>query len=189
MIVDLNVALKPQFGIIDGVMGMEGNGPRNGNPVFIGVVMASTDLTALDATACRIIGINPENIAIIKNAGIRNIGKIEKNEIEVLGNSIEDISVKNFKQVTREKDILTLLPFKLPKFMNKILTALMVPKPYFIHNKCILCNECVKVCPVEPKALKNENKKIEIDRKLCIRCFCCQEMCPVGAIEPKRFCK
>jgi uncharacterized protein (DUF362 family)/NAD-dependent dihydropyrimidine dehydrogenase PreA subunit len=189
MIVDLNLALKPHFGIIDGVMGMEGNGPRSGNARFIGVIMASKDLTALDATACRVVGINPDNINIIKNGAERGLGVIEEDDIKIEGTLIGEVVVKNFKQITREKDILSLLPFKLPKFINNIIKNILVPKPFFIHKKCILCNECVKVCPVEPKALKNENKKIEINRNLCIRCFCCQEMCPVGAIEPKRFCK
>lgn len=189
MIVDLNVAIKPHFGIIDGVMGMEGNGPRSGNKRFIGVIMASKDLTALDSTACRVVGINPEKIIMLKIAGEREVGKIEESNIEVCGEKIENVMVKNFKQVTRERDILGLLPFKLPDFVNKIIKMLLVPKPYFNHKKCILCNECVKVCPVQPKALKNENKKIIIDRKSCIRCFCCQEMCPVGAIKPKRICK
>ncbi len=189
MIVDLNLAIKPHFGIIDGVMGMEGNGPRNGNSKFIGVVMASKDLTALDATACRVVGINPENIFMIKNAAERDMGKMAESEIEIYGESIETVSVKNFKQITREKDLLALLPVKLPKFLNNIVKEILLPKPYFIHKKCILCNECVKVCPVQPKALENRDKKIYIDRKKCIRCFCCQEMCPVGAIEPRRFCR
>ena len=189
MIVDLNLALKPHFGIIDGVMGMEGNGPRSGNARFIGVIMASKDLTALDATACRVVGINPENINIIKNGAERGLGVIEEDDIKIEGTLIGEVVVKNFKQITREKDILSLLPFKLPKFINNIIKNILVPKPFFIHKKCILCNECVKVCPVEPKALKNKKDKIEIDRKVCIRCFCCQEMCPVGAIKPKRLCK
>ena len=189
MIVDLNLALKPHFGIIDGVMGMEGNGPRSGNARFIGVIMASKDLTALDATACRVVGINPDNINIIKNGAERGLGVIEEDDIKIEGTLIGEVVVKNFKQITREKDILSLLPFKLPKFINNIIKNILVPKPFFIHKKCILCNECVKVCPVEPKALKNKKDKIEIDRKVCIRCFCCQEMCPVGAIKPKRLCK
>lgn len=189
MIVDLNIALKPDFAIIDGVMGMEGNGPRNGNPRFIGVIMASKDLTALDATACRVVGIEPENILIIKRGAERKTGKIREDEIEICGESIESVAVKNFRQVTREKDLLSLLPVKLPKFLNNIVKEILLPKPYFIHKKCILCNECVKVCPVQPKALENRDKKIYIDRKKCIRCFCCQEMCPVGAIEPRRFCR
>lgn len=189
MIVDLNVAIKPQFGIIDGVMGMEGNGPRSGNKRFIGVIMASKDLTALDATACRVVGINPEKILMLKIAGDRKTGEIEEQNIEISGEKVENVMIKNFKQVTRERDILGLLPFEIPKIINDIIKIIMVPKPFFEHKKCILCNECVNVCPVQPKALKNENKKIIIDRKRCIRCFCCQEMCPVGAIKPKRICK
>ena len=50
-----------------------------------------------------------------------------------------------------------------------------------------MCGTCVAVCPVEPKAVlfagddRTRPPVHEYDR--CIRCYCCQEMCPEGAIE------
>ena len=43
---------------------------------------------------------------------------------------------------------------------------------------------CAKLCPA--KAITMKNKLPEIDRKKCIRCFCCQEFCPKGAMKVKR---
>ena len=41
-----------------------------------------------------------------------------------------------------------------------------------------------KLCPA--KAITMKNKLPSIDRKKCIRCFCCQEFCPKGAMKVKR---
>lgn len=183
MLVDLNIALKPMFAIMDGITAMEGNGPRNGKPVRLGVVLASKDLTALDATACRIVGIEPKEILPLLKAYERKIGTIEETEIEVIGEKIEDVKNTKFKKIHREKDITFTLPFGL----DKALREMLVLKPKFYHEKCVMCRECIKVCPAEPKALEERSGKVIIDKKKCIRCFCCQEMCPVGAIKPKRF--
>ncbi|MBN1998724.1 DUF362 domain-containing protein, partial [candidate division KSB1 bacterium] len=60
MLVDLNMYLKPRLFIMDGILAMEGNGPRGGTPINTGVFLLSTDPVALDATVCRLLDINPE---------------------------------------------------------------------------------------------------------------------------------
>ena len=59
--------------------------------------------------------------------------------------------------------------------------------PYIIDEKCTSCGTCVKVCPVTPKAVDYHNGDQTIPPvhhyDLCIRCYCCQEMCPSDAIE------
>ena len=59
-IVDIWEATKPGFGIIDGIVGMEGDGPIMGTPKDVGLIMMGDNLTALDAHTCRLMGINPE---------------------------------------------------------------------------------------------------------------------------------
>jgi Fe-S-cluster-containing hydrogenase component 2 len=46
------------------------------------------------------------------------------------------------------------------------------------------CGVCANICP--PKTIEIKNKKAVIHRDKCIRCFCCQEFCPVGAMKVKR---
>ncbi|MGM0508785.1 MAG: DUF362 domain-containing protein [Fusobacteriota bacterium] len=183
MLADLNLLLKPKMAIMDAIIAMEGNGPRNGDPKKVGAILISKDLVALDSVACNLIGLNPKDISPIQKSYERGLGQIK--DITVEPETIEELCVKDFKKVKKEIEIGGILP--LPDFINNFIREVLVPKPKFDHKKCILCNECVKVCPSEPKSLKNLNDKIEIDRKSCIRCFCCQEMCPVGAIESKRF--
>ena len=63
-IVDINLALRPGFAIIDGIEGMEGDGPLRGETVRSGVIVMGENLTAVDATAARVMGLNPEQMSI-----------------------------------------------------------------------------------------------------------------------------
>lgn len=67
-IVELNRIYKNTFSIVDGIVGMEGNGPIQGTPKHAGVIVMGSDLVAVDATCCRIMGIDPAKIAYLKLA-------------------------------------------------------------------------------------------------------------------------
>ena len=58
-IADLHNVFPKHFGLVDGIVGMEGNGPIQGTGKFAGVIAGSRDMVALDATCCRIMGIDP----------------------------------------------------------------------------------------------------------------------------------
>lgn len=57
------------FAIVDGIVGMEGNGPVQGRPRACGALVMGSDLAAVDATACRVMGIDPMKIAYLRLAG------------------------------------------------------------------------------------------------------------------------
>jgi uncharacterized protein (DUF362 family) len=63
---DLYAAFPNTFAIVDGVDGMEGNGPIQGTPKHAGVLVAGGDLPAVDATCCRIMGIDPLKIGYLR---------------------------------------------------------------------------------------------------------------------------
>ena len=65
-IVDLHAAFPRQFAVVDGIVGMEGNGPIQGTPKHAGVLVAGRDVRAVDATCCRIMGIDPLKIAYLQ---------------------------------------------------------------------------------------------------------------------------
>ncbi len=71
----------------------------------------------------------------------------------------------------------------------RFLKNLISNKPVIDSNKCDRCGFCIDQCPVEPKALYisdgNGNSFPRYNYNLCIRCFCCQEICPSGAISAK----
>ena len=65
-IVDLHAAFSRQFALVDGIVGMEGNGPIQGTPKAAGLLVAGRDVRAVDATCCRIMGIDPLKIAYLQ---------------------------------------------------------------------------------------------------------------------------
>ena len=67
-IVDLHHLFPRQFAIVDGIVGMEGNGPIQGTPRRAGVLVAGGDPAAVDATCCRIMGIDPQRIEYLRIA-------------------------------------------------------------------------------------------------------------------------
>lgn len=75
-IVDLHGLFPRQFAIVDGIVGMEGNGPIQGTPKQAGVLVAGNDVVAVDATCCRIMGIDPRRIEYLALArGADNLGE------------------------------------------------------------------------------------------------------------------
>jgi uncharacterized protein (DUF362 family) len=73
-IVDLHSLFPRQFAIVDGIVGMEGNGPIQGAPKSAGVLVAGSDVVAVDATCCRIMGIDPTKIEYLTLArGAENL--------------------------------------------------------------------------------------------------------------------
>lgn len=66
-ITDLHGLFPRTFAVVDGIIGMEGNGPIQGKPRYAGVLVAGRDLPSVDATCCRIMGIDPAKILYIAN--------------------------------------------------------------------------------------------------------------------------
>jgi uncharacterized protein (DUF362 family) len=89
VVVDINTVLKPTLTVIDGFVGMEGKGPVHGNPVKMEAIIAGQDVVATDATATRVMGIDPQTIEHIKWGHERGLG--EMYDIEVVGDSIEAV--------------------------------------------------------------------------------------------------
>lgn len=178
MLVDLYSVIKPTLTIMDGIIGMEGAGPRSGTPRDIGVILASTSAVALDAVATQVIGLNPLDIPTTKFALVRKVDIEQINDIRILGEQIDEFIIKDFRQSSAFKNF-TLIPRPVVSFLQNRLVA----KP-IITDKCIGCGVCRDCCP--PKVIKIDNKKAVISYDNCIRCYCCQELCPHNAIVLKR---
>jgi len=67
-ILDICTTVKPALAIVDGVTGMEGDGPIMGTPVQSGVIVAGDNLAAVDATCSRLMGVNPHKIGYLAAA-------------------------------------------------------------------------------------------------------------------------
>lgn len=81
----LNKLLKPQLAIMDGIWGMEGRGPTSGKPRYMGVILGSRYPASLDATAMRLIGLNPYSSRHVVLSAGKQLGPIDEDQIEVDG--------------------------------------------------------------------------------------------------------
>jgi uncharacterized protein (DUF362 family) len=87
-ILDLNSTVRPDFAIVDGIMGMEGNGPIQGTAKLSGVLILGDDPVAVDATSARVMGLAPERIDYLAKAGTL-LGHVRPDKIQQLGESVE----------------------------------------------------------------------------------------------------
>jgi Pyruvate/2-oxoacid:ferredoxin oxidoreductase delta subunit len=185
MLVALNLLLKPKvrLHIMDGVMAMEGNGPRNGDPVHIGVLLFSTDPVALDTVMCHLIELNPIRVTTSGPGGRWGLGTYKMEEIDVVGDSLSAARPGSYK-VKRGP----IRDFS-PQGILARIDNLIAQRPVLNTRRCVRCEQCVEACPVQPKALDwqdgDKKQPPTYNYSRCIRCYCCQEICPEGAITVK----
>jgi uncharacterized protein (DUF362 family) len=88
-IVDINSTLPvPRFAIVDGIVGMEGNGPIQGEARHCGALVFGTDPVAVDSTAARLMTIDPRRVRYLAEAG-RFLGNLAEERIDQLGEPID----------------------------------------------------------------------------------------------------
>ncbi len=89
-ILDINAAARPDFAIVDGILGMEGNGPIQGIPKHAGVLLFGDDPVAVDATSCRVMGLLPEKVDYLARAGTM-LGHLNPAKIQQLGETVASV--------------------------------------------------------------------------------------------------
>ncbi|WZP00110.1 DUF362 domain-containing protein [Isosphaeraceae bacterium EP7] len=90
-ILDINATARPHLAIVDGIVGMEGDGPIMGTPIDSGLLVMGTNLTAVDATAARLMRLDPSRIAYLAGASGR-LGPIAESHIGQRGESIASLA-------------------------------------------------------------------------------------------------
>ena len=180
MLIDLNMFLKPRLYVMDGIVAMEGNGPMSGDPKKMNVLLFSSDPVALDATVCRLVDVKPEYSYTVSLGMQAGHGTYLSDEITLLGDDLDGFVSRDFN-INRDP-ISNVRGAGVFSFGNDF----GVPKPWIDDEKCKCCGVCIDICPVSPKVLvwqgDDRGRAPVYDYKRCIRCFCCQEMCPHGAI-------
>jgi uncharacterized protein (DUF362 family) len=87
-IIDVNAALTmPRFNIVDGIIGMEGNGPIQGDARESGVLVFGADPVAVDATCARLMGLDPMRMTYLQQAG-EFLGNVEEEHIQQIGEQL-----------------------------------------------------------------------------------------------------
>ncbi|MDD5491501.1 MAG: DUF362 domain-containing protein [bacterium] len=184
LLVALFSHVVPQLNIMDGVIGMEGEGPgSSGTPVATGFLLAAENALAMDMVQARIMGIDLQRVPIITAALKAGLGPKTLAEIDLQGALIEDLKPACF--VLPPGGSLT---EKIPKFLvplvSYIARLVRLTDPVVNEELCTKCQICVNSCPV--KAIDNYQGKIRVNYKACIECFCCIELCPSRAMTIKK---
>jgi uncharacterized protein (DUF362 family) len=87
-IVDIALTRTPELAIVDGIVGMEGDGPLNGTAKPFGALIMGADLVAVDATCCRLMELDPEQIGYLVLGAAKKLGRIKEPEIPQRGEPI-----------------------------------------------------------------------------------------------------
>lgn len=186
MLIDLYQTLPPQLSILDGVVGMEGDGPTSGTPREIGILLASQDSLSLDLAVAEMMGFTAERIPYLAVAHTRGLCHHCFDRSLLVGDLDCFALLEGFRfpRTFQGADGSTSFASTLPKPLQKMVASLehtFAPHPVIRKNKCIGCGKCSEIC--SKNAITITSNCAKVIQRDCIRCFCCHEMCPVDAID------
>lgn len=168
---------------VDAVMCMEGEGPTNGKPKFVGKILAGKNPYLVDVAGVSLFA-NPEEMPLIKKAQERGLLPQNLSDTEIEFDLLQKDFVKDFETV-----VVVDRDFTKKGFLQRFLRKNWVTKrPVINRKKCKGCAKCFAHCPEKAIDMtgKTTPKKAHIRRKDCIRCYCCQELCPYNAVKLKK---
>lgn len=175
LLIDISLIPKKTLAVVDGSTVMEGNGPVHGLLRTENIFIISESLYAADFIMAKLMGLNKDSVPTVKSSlkkkliNPKKIKVISSKSFEILNNFILPITLNDY--LNKVKSIID------PN-LKRISNVSLVVDPEF----CILCGECVENCPTKSIVLE---KLPIINEDTCIRCFCCNELCNSGAIQPK----
>jgi ferredoxin len=172
MLLDLHLALRPRFSIIDGVVAMEGQGPGSGSPRELGSLFAAHDGVALDVALADRTAHERRSVHTIAAAERRGLVDLEA-PYALAGDPVEP----DAGFVPARRDLQQLLPPSLHRAARNFITA----RPRLVDAAaCTQCAECAQICGARAIELA---RLPEFDDHACVRCYACTEVCPTAAID------
>ncbi len=169
LLVQICYAVSPGVTLVDGILALEGQGPgRSGSPRHVGILGASRDPAALDFAVSRLVGCRPETVpthrAAVALGYFTGPPSIVGDTVHVDGFLLPELGSTGFG----------------PEPIQKLMRRHLLQRPAVNKTLCRACGICGKKCPAE--AITTLSDRISIDYDRCIRCYCCVEVCPHGAL-------
>ncbi len=162
--------VAPCLTLVDGIIALEGQGPgRGGTPRPLGIVAAGRSAPAVDAVLCRLLGLDPTQLATHRAA---EEGGLLPPEIRVRGDFhvVDDFVLPRMAPATFG-----------PPAISRLMRRHVLQKPVVDTVRCRQCGQCGKYCPAG--AIAEAPRGVRFDYERCIRCYCCVEICPNGALQ------
>lgn len=178
MLLDLYLALRPRFTIIDAIVAMEGKGPGSGRPREMDSLFAARDAVALDAALADRTDHRYRYLYTLAAAERRGLIDLDR-AYELVGDQIE--RDHGFEPSTRDfEGTQTGAATPVPAALRRLSRSLLSARPRLVDPAaCTECASCAEICGV--KAIALEPKPV-YDDDLCVRCYACTEICPTAAI-------
>jgi uncharacterized protein (DUF362 family)/Pyruvate/2-oxoacid:ferredoxin oxidoreductase delta subunit len=176
MLLEIYLLRRPDLNIVDAITAMDGNGPGSGDPRQVGLLLGGINPVAVDVIAAEIAGIPKKLLHVERMAERLRLDGAERARITTVGTPLEEARVKGFR-LPHISDV----QFGLPLFLKNRLRHYLTSRPCALPEKCGLCGICMAACP--PRAMAIKEGRLTIDYHSCIRCFCCRELCPEGALD------
>jgi uncharacterized protein (DUF362 family)/NAD-dependent dihydropyrimidine dehydrogenase PreA subunit len=172
-LVDIYQMRIPDLTIMDAVVGMEGNGPSGQDLRPIGKVLASDNGVCLDALMAAMMGVIPQSVDTLRIASQRGLGQADVDRIDIQG---------HWSPLAKFKMPITFVSRgRLGTTVNKLVyRPLIKPRLRVNPSLCTQCGICVQHCPAQALSMKEIPC---LDKKKCIACYCCYELCSSQAIE------
>jgi uncharacterized protein (DUF362 family)/Pyruvate/2-oxoacid:ferredoxin oxidoreductase delta subunit len=173
---DIYQIRPPDLTIIDGVVGMDGNGPSHGRIRDIGYLIASHNAPSCDVVIAELAGVEAERVHHLRCTAERGLGPRKFAEVEIGGTC---------EPILRFRLPSTLVQTRFVGFaINRYLYRSIINSRLVLsEEKCNTCRNCAEACP--RSAMRWDGDRPQIDQEKCIRCLCCFELCPEGAWEIK----
>lgn len=178
VLVQIYERVRPVVSILDGILAMEGNGPSSGTPRHLGIIAASEDAVALDATICRLVGYPVQKLSTCVIGEKLGVGVANPELISVRGDTPAGMPLTDF---TRPRSMSVAWNLGKGNLLRRFFEHQLITRPDIDPAVCQSCGVCLKHCP--PQAISEVQGTLQIDRKKCILCFCCHELCTNKAIR------
>jgi uncharacterized protein (DUF362 family)/NAD-dependent dihydropyrimidine dehydrogenase PreA subunit len=175
LIVDVHMACRPAFNVLDAVEAIEGEGARHGTRKKLGAIAAGTNAFALECLVMEIAGLAPADNRVLQAAIDRGLCPGGVDWLDIMGDSIDGLRVSDFK-LPSVNFFSERVPARISERLSRFVSV--TPKP--VAGACTLCGKCAEVCP--RGAITMGKDAAEVDLSKCIRCFCCDELCEHQAV-------